>query len=52
MATELEGTHRRYVDTNSARTFNVWLYTRQKLRQYDKEIKCLFPKWLVHQTFK
>ena len=52
MATELESTHCGYVDTNSARTVNMWLYTRQKLRQNDKEIKCLVPEWLIHQTFK
>jgi hypothetical protein len=64
MATELEGTHCRYVDTNPTRTVNVdtnpartvnvwlWLYKRQTLRQYDKEIKCLVPEWLIHQTSK
>jgi len=51
MATELEGTQCKYVDINYARNVNVWLYTRQKLRQY-KEIKCLVPEWLIHQTFK
>jgi len=44
IATELQGTHCRYVDTNSARTVNVWLYTRQKLRQHEG-IKCLVPEW-------
>ena len=52
MATGLEGTQCRYVDTNSAHTVHVWLCTREKLRQYDKEIKCLVPEWLIHQTFK
>lgn len=51
MATELEGTYCRCVDTNSARTVNMRLYTRQKLGHY-KEIKCLDPEWLIHQAFK